>query len=215
MPMGEILSNFAVFEGLDGSGTSTQLALLKQKLEGRTPNNPVFTVTFEPTDGAIGKLIRSVLKKDLVLRADTLARLFAADRGEHLYAVGGITDRCQRGELVICDRYTLSSLVYQGIECGMELPHGLNSPFPAPELLLFFDIDPGLAQKRMTARPSLDIFEHIEFQEKVRRQYHALIEEYRKAGVRVGIIDASQSVEKVAEDVWSEIAKMPIIKSGI
>jgi dTMP kinase len=208
----EIISNFVVFEGLDGSGTSTQLALLKDNFAKRGFNSPAFTATFEPTGGTIGVLIRSVLKKDLVLRPDTLARLFAADRGEHLYAEGGIIERCRRGELVICDRYTLSSLVYQGIECGIELPRGLNSSFPAPELLLFFDIDPKIAQERLAGRPSLEIFEHIEFQEKVRRQYHALFDEYRQAGVRLEIIDASQSVEKVAEDVWKEIAKMPIIK---
>ena len=211
----EILNNFAVFEGLDGSGTSTQLALLEQKLAGGAFNGPVFTATFEPTGGAIGKLIRSALKRELDLRADTLARLFAADRGEHLYASGGIIERCKRGELVVCDRYTLSSLVYQGIECGMELPSRLNEPFPAPELLLFFDIDPNIARHRMAGRPSLEIFEHIEFQEKARKRYHALFDEYRKAGVRLEIIDASQSVEKVARDVWSEIVKMPIIKAGI
>jgi len=210
----EIISNFIVFEGLDGSGTSTQLALLEQKLASRGVNVPVFTVTFEPTGGAIGKLIRSVLKKELVLRPDTLARLFAADRGEHLYASDGIVERCKRGELVICDRYTLSSLVYQGIECGIELPRGLNGAYPAPELLLFFDIDPNIAQQRMAGRPSLEIFEHIEFQKKVRTQYHALFDEYRKGGVRLEIIDASQNVEKVAEDVWKEIAKMPIMKAG-
>jgi len=67
----------------------------------------------------------------------------------------------------------------------------------------------------MAGRSSLEIFEHKEFQVKVRQQYHALFEEYRKAGVRVEIIDASQSVEKTAEDVWSAIAKMPIINLGI
>jgi len=211
----EIISNFVVFEGLDGSGTSTQLGLLEQKLASLAPHSPFFTATFEPTDGAIGKLIRSVLKKELILRPDTLARLFAADRNEHLYAFGGIIECCKRGKLVICDRYTLSSLVYQGIECGIELPRSLNEAFPAPELLLFFDIDPDIARQRMAERPSLEIFEHIEFQKKVRQQYHALFDEYRKAGVRLEIIDASQSVEKVAEDVWKEIAKMPIIKSGI
>jgi len=211
----EILKNFAVFEGLDGSGTSTQLALLEQKWAGGAFNGPVFTATFEPTDGVIGKLIRSTLRRELVLRADTLARLFAADRNEHLYAPGSIIERCKRGELVVCDRYTLSSLVYQGIECGMDLPHSLNESFPAPELLLFFDIDPNIARHRMAGRPSLEIFEHIEFQEKARKRYHALFDEYRKAGVRLEIIDASQSVEKVARDVWSEIVKMPIIKAGI
>jgi len=211
----EILKNFAVFEGLDGSGTSTQLSLLEQKLANSPFKGLAFKAAFEPTGGAIGKLIRSVLKKDLALRPDTLARLFAADRGEHLYAPGGIIESCKRGELVVCDRYTLSSLVYQGIECGEELPRRLNEAFPAPELLLFFEIDPGTAQQRMAGRPSLEIFEHIEFQKEVRNRYHALFDEYRKAGVRLEIIDASQSVEKVAEDVWNAIAKMPIIKAGI
>jgi len=211
----EKLGNLVVFEGLDGSGTSTQLALLKQKLAGFSPQGLSFMTTFEPTDGAVGTLIRSVLKNELVLRPDTLARLFAADRGEHLYAFGGILECCQRGELVICDRYTLSSLVYQGIECGVELPRSLNESFPVPELLLFFDIDPAVAQKRMAGRPSLELFEHIEFQKKVRGQYHALFDEYRKAGTRIEIIDASQSVEKVAEDVWKEIAKLPIINARV
>jgi dTMP kinase len=211
----EILSNFAVFEGLDGSGTSTQLALLKQKFAGSAVPGLNFTAFFEPTDSVIGKLIRSVLKKDIVLRPDTLARLFAADRNEHLYASGGIKERCQRGELVVCDRYTLSSLVYQGIECGHELPRSLNSAFPAPELLLFFDIDTETAQKRMAGRSSLEIFEHIEFQEKVLSRYRALLDEYQEAGVRVEVINASQNAEKVAQDVWSAVSKMPIINSRI
>ncbi|MDR0316582.1 MAG: dTMP kinase, partial [Treponema sp.] len=114
----EILRNFAVFEGGDGSGTSTQLALLGQRISRECPNGPVFFPTLEPTEGPVGKLIRSALKRDISLRPDTLARLFAADRGEHLYAPGGVVERCKQGELVVSDRYALSSLVYQGIECG-------------------------------------------------------------------------------------------------
>jgi dTMP kinase len=207
----EILNNFAVFEGGDGSGTSTQLAILRQKFADSRPHGPPFFPTVEPTEGPIGRLLRSALKNDPPLRPETLARLFAADRGEHLYAVGGIIERCKRGELVVCDRYVLSSLVYQGIECGGELPHSLNAPFPAPELLLFFDIDPQIAQERLNSRPSLEIFERLDFQKKVREHYHALLGEYRDAGVRVEIIDASQSVEKVAAEVWSQISKMPIL----
>jgi len=206
-----LLNNFAVFEGGDGSGTSTQLAILKQKLADSHPQGPPFFTTVEPTDGPIGRLLRSALKNDLTLRPDTLARLFAADRGEHLYAVGGIIERCKRGELVICDRYILSSLVYQGIECGGELPISLNASFPAPELLLFFDIDPQIACERLGSRPSLEIFERLDFQKKVRERYHALLGGYRDAGVRVEIIDASQSVEDVAAAVWSHLSKMPIL----
>jgi dTMP kinase len=208
----EILGNFAVFEGGDGSGTSTQLALLKDKFAARRRKPPPFFPTAEPAEGPIGRIIRSALKNNPVLQPDTLARLFAADRGEHLYASDGIVERCKRGELVICDRYVLSSLVYQGIECGEDLPRSLNSAFPAPELLLFFDIDPQIAQERLHSRPSLEIYEHLEFQKKVRKHYHALLGEYRDAGVRVEIIDAAQSVEKAAAEVWSYVSQMPILR---
>jgi dTMP kinase len=208
----EILRNFAVFEGGDGSGTSTQLALLRQKFATRGELPPFFSPTAEPTGGSIGLLLRSALKKDIILQPDTLARLFAADRGEHLYAQNGIIERCKRGELVVCDRYTLSSLVYQGIECDETLPRSLNASFPAPELLLFLDLDPQIAQKRLNNRPSLEIFEYPEFQMKVRERYLFLLNEYRNAGVRVELIDASQSVEQVASQVWSALSKMPIFK---
>jgi dTMP kinase len=211
----EILRNFAVFEGGDGSGTSTQLALLRQKFAARTPQTPFFFPTAEPTGSAIGVLLRSALKNDPVLQPDTLARLFAADRGEHLYAKDGIIERCRQGELVVCDRYTLSSLVYQGIECGETLPRTLNSLFPVPELLFFLDIDPQIAQKRLNERPSLEIFEHLEFQIKVRNHYLSLLDEYREAGVRVELIDASQSIEEVASQVWSALSKMPILEEVV
>jgi dTMP kinase len=207
----EILANFAVFEGGDGSGTSTQLALLGEQYALSRPHGPVFSPTAEPTPGAIGRLIRSALKNDPALHPDTLARLFAADRGEHLYAPNGMVERCKRGELVVCDRYIPSSLVYQGIECGESLPRSLNAPFPAPELLLFFDLDPQIALERLNSRPSLEIYEHLEFQTKVRERYHALLGEYRDAGVRVEIINASQNVEKVAAQVWRQVSKMPIL----
>jgi dTMP kinase len=207
----EILGNFAVFEGGDGSGTSTQLALLGQKFTACRRENPVFFSTSEPVEGPIGRIIRSALKNNPVLQPDTLARLFAADRGEHLYAPNGIVERCKRGELVVCDRYVLSSLVYQGIECGEELPRSLNECFPAPELLLFFDIDPQIALERLQSRPSLEIYEHLEFQKKVRERYHTLLGGYRDAGVRVEIIDASQRVEEAAAEVWSHVLKMPIL----
>ena len=208
----EILSNFAVFEGGDGSGTSSQLAILGQKFAGRTPQTPVFFPTAEPSGGPIGVLIRSVLKNNLTLRPDTLARLFAADRNEHLYADSGIIARCQRGELVVCDRYVLSSLVYQGIECGEALPRSLNASFPAPELLFFFDIDPQIAQERLSSRPSLEIYEYFDFQKKVREHYHALLDEYRRAGVRVEIINASDSIDEVSGEVWRALVKMPILE---
>ena len=228
----EILQNFAVFEGADGSGNTTQLNILdtffhpkhissavlevaEPKQEYNTVSRysyPILYKTFEPTDGIIGKIIRSGLKKECVLRPETIARLFAADRNEHLYAEGGIVERCGRGELVVSDRYLPSSLVYQGITCGEELPARLNRDFPGPELLLFFDIDPETAQKRMAGRGQKEIYEYLDFQILVRQRYKALLPLYADQGVTVKTIDSSASPDDVAGEVWREIQKMSIFK---
>jgi dTMP kinase len=204
----EIIKNFVAFEGGDGSGTTTQISILTERL--KSVKKPVFYPTFEPTDGQIGKLIRAALKKEININSDTLAFLFSADRNEHLYGKNGILEHIKKGCLVASDRYVLSSLVYQGIECGDELPTLINSRFPAPEVTIYLDIDPEIALGRMKERSSLEIYEYREFQEKVREKYLSLIEKHRVAGARIEIIDASKSVTIVAEQVWSIISKMPI-----
>jgi len=200
-----VIPNFLVFEGGDGSGTTTQLNMLSEQL--KTRKKPAFYSTFEPTNGQIGKLIRSALKNELKIEPETLAFLFAADRNEHLYAPDGILAHVNRGELVICDRYVLSSLVYQGIECQDELPALLNARFDIPEITIFLDIDPKIALDRMKGRTSLEIYEYGEFQEKVREKYKNLISTYRSCGARVEVIDASQSAQDVFEHVWSIVTK--------
>jgi dTMP kinase len=206
----DVIPNFVVFEGGDGSGTSTQMDLLRRRFSRELRCK--FHGTAEPTAGPIGKLIREALGGRLPLQPETLARLFAADRQEHLAGHDGITGRCRRGELVVCDRYVLSSLVYQGITCGDELPMLLNRGFPVPELLLFFDLDPDIAAKRLESRPEREIFEYRDFQVQVRRRYRDLLPWYAGEGARVASIDASQGPEKVAEVVWAHLQKMPIFK---
>jgi dTMP kinase len=206
----EIIPNFVVFEGGDGSGTSTQLSMLSNRL--KKTGKPVFFPTSEPTERQIGKIIRSALKKEIFLKPETLAMLFSADRNEHLHGQDGILTHTNSGELAISDRYVLSSLVYQGIECGDELPAFLNSRFGAPELTIFFDIEPETALARMKDRESLEIYEYLEFQEKVRQKYKSEIDKYRKNGARVEIIDASKTAAEVADQVWSIVSVMPIFK---
>jgi dTMP kinase len=206
-----VIPNFIVFEGGDGSGTTTQLSMLSEKLKEK---KTVFFPTYEPTGAETGKLIRAALKKELLITPETLAMLFAADRNEHLYGNDGIYARANRGELVVSDRYVLSSLVYQGIECGDELPQSLNSRFPAAEITFFFDIDPEIALNRMKNRDKLEIYEYREFQEKVRAKYISLLETYKKAGGRVEIIDASKNAQEVSQAVWSIVSKMPIFTAS-
>ena len=205
----EIVKNFVVFEGGDGSGTSTQLQLLTEKT--------AFFPTFEPTDTPTGRLIKSALKKKIDLAPQTLCYLFAADRNEHLYGQGGIIEHTQKGIPVISDRYVVSSLVYQSIECGDYLPNMLNSSFPAPELTIFFDIKSEIALDRVKKRASsdsssLEIYEYPDFQQKVYSKYLSVLEKYEKEGARVLYIDASKTIQEVADHVWDIISKMPIFK---
>jgi len=208
----KILENFVVFEGCDGSGTTTQLALLEDFFARNQKSLPPFYRTNEPTNSSIGNIIRSFLRKEIDLLPETSAMLFAADRNEHVYSRGGIAERCGRGELVVCDRYLPSSLVYQGLLCGEELPEKLNRDFPRPQLLIFFDIDPETAQRRMAEREVKEIYEYLDFQTQVRQRYKNLLPQFAAAGVTVESIDAAACAADVAAEVWRIIRKLPIIQ---
>ncbi|MDR1229882.1 MAG: dTMP kinase [Spirochaetaceae bacterium] len=209
--MNKVLKNFVVIEGCDGSGTTTQLSRLKDYFSAHDELPPLWT-TSEPDSGEIGRLIRCILRGEAQCQPETLARLFAADRNEHLFGADGIVAHCARGELVVSDRYVPSSLVYQGLECGDALPRQLNQDFPAPMLLLFFDLDSETAEARMAGRSDREIFEYIEFQKKAREKYLSVLNDCRKDGSVVAIINAADSIENVFNQVLSFIAKMPILK---
>lgn len=210
-----ILKNFIVFEGIDGSGTSTQITELKRKFDcfyTQDSNKPYFT--FEPTDNAIGTLIRKALSESSPLCPKSLAYLFAADRAEHLYGENGIIDRSKKGQLVISDRYFFSSLAYQGEATSSELSYTLNASFPLPEHLFYFDIDPEISMDRVNSRShSKEIYEKVEFQKLVRARYRVLISEYqaKKTGMHIHTIDATQSISEITEYIWSLIQKQPKI----
>ena len=207
-----ILPNFVVFEGGDGSGTTTQLGKLKERFAANAEFSlPRLFDTFEPSSGPIGRLIRHGLNGEIPMKNETIAFLFAADRNEHLYGPDGIVEHCKRGDLVACDRYLLSSLVYQGITCGEELPALLNRDFPLPELCFFLDIDPLIAQNRIKNRTQKEIYETLDFQIQVRERYKNELAKLDKASL-VEIIDASLPPDEVAAQVWSALQKLPIFK---
>lgn len=201
----ETLQGFIVLEGIDGSGTTTQLGLLKTRLER---SGVAHSLGCEPTTGPIGALIRSALSGSFDARPETVARLFVADRGEHLYGPDGIVERCARGELVISDRYLFSSLVYQGLTCEPSLSERLNESFPLPELVIFFELDPDTAAGRMGSRASLEIYENLEFQSQVAQRYRTVLSSFEEAGMKVVHIDAEARSEQVEEAVWKAIAPL-------
>ena len=171
---------FIVLEGIDGSGTTTQLQCLAQRL--RADGNAVVT-TSEPTTGPVGQLLRQALEGNLGSDADgcapfdwvTLALLFAADRANHAQSL--INPTLSQGKLLLCDRYDLSSRIYQSVtaaEPQAALPWlcVLNERVPRPDLTLVLDIDPGLAEQRRSKRGAPpELFEQNQLQSKLALAY--------------------------------------------
>ena len=212
-----ILKNFVVFEGIDGAGTSTQLNLLKKR-----PESSLIEISAEPTSCPTGKFLREILSGKTKASPQTAAHLFAADRAEHIYGENGIQAITESGKLAVSDRYLFSSLAYQGVTCGEELPRLINSLFPLPEILFFFDINPEDSLKRVQSRgEDKEIYENKPFLEKTAARYRAVISEFEKKQASVPKsermeiirIDAMQSKEEISKKIWTRLSKMPIFIS--
>ena len=206
-----ILKNFIVFEGIDGAGTSTQI----KKLVGRgcqECGEGAFVATAEPTGGETGRFLRRMLGGEFSVDEKTNAYLFAADRCEHIFGKGGVQELCQAGKTVVSDRYFFSSMAYQSVSCGEDLPRLLNSPFPLPEYLFYFVINPEISLGRVTARgEKKEIYETLEKQQKIAAQYEKVISEYEKSasesGMKIIRIDASKDIESIADEIWTIFKK--------
>lgn len=205
-----ILNNFVVFEGIDGAGTSTQMRLLAERDSGKK-----IAFTAEPTERPTGKFLRQILAGKEKVAPQTAAYLFAADRAEHLWGQGGIVDQTKNGLTVVSDRYLFSNLAYQGVTCGEDLPKTLNSPFPLPQLLFFFDISAQKSLERVEKRgEAKEIYENEKFLSDTASRYRAIIDRYKKlenSGMRIVELDATLSKEKISDLIWKEI--LPIINS--
>jgi dTMP kinase len=208
----QVLENFVVLEGLDGSGTTTQLHMAAGELESR--GVPHFC-TGEPTKGVIGRMIRQILKRQIRVRPDTVALLFAADRHEHLYEeTGGILYHLGQGELVICDRYLFSSLAYQSLACDPEFVFSLNRRFPLPQHLVFLNTPVPVSQRRLTIRSAEgpELYDGPEIQEDILSAYEAGFGRFPDAAMRLHRLDGSQDPELVFEKFWSILTSLPILK---
>ena len=197
-----ILKDFVVFEGIDGAGTSTQIKLLAARDEAR------FVTTAEPTCGETGRFLRRMLAGDFSVDEKTNAFLFAADRCEHIHGKGGVIEQINSGKIVLSDRYFFSSLAYQSVSCGKEIPELVNSGFPLPEILFYFVINPEISLGRVNARgEKKEIYETIEKQKKIAAQYEAVISEYESTakgkGMKIVRIDAAKPIEEISEEIFS------------
>ena len=193
------LKKFVVFEGIDGAGTSTQIEMLK-----KNPLAKNFFFTAEPSEGATGLFLREILAGKAEVSPETAAYLFAADRAEHLWGKGGISEQVEGGKIVVCDRYIFSSLAYQGTTCGEILPKTINSPFPLPEILFFFEISEEDSMARIEKRGERrEIYEKREMLAKTAERYRKVISEYKSQNeMKIVELDASLPKEKIAKQIW-------------
>jgi len=204
-----LLKNFIVFEGIDGAGTSTQIKKLCAK------NPKLLIPTAEPTDRATGRFLRQMLAGDFTVDERTSSYLFAADRCEHIYGDGGVEELLKAGRIVVSDRYFFSSLAYQSASCGKEIPRLVNSPFPLPEVLFYFEINPEISLKRVESRDGKrEIYEKIDYQKKTAALYDEVISEYENNpdGMKIVRVDATKSIEEISDFIYNTLINLKILR---
>lgn len=179
---------FIAFEGLDGSGQSTQAELLAARMN----QGSKVVLTKEPTNNLIGGLIRGQLTHDWSSTPECLQLLFAADRAHHLGRL--INPALEKGHHVITDRFMFSTMAFGGIDMDMDWLKQLNSKFRLPDHIIFLDVPPEVCIKRMEkSRFEFELFEQREKLKKVRENYITLSKEYDNFHV----IDGNDYKEKV------------------
>ncbi|MBW2730882.1 MAG: dTMP kinase [Deltaproteobacteria bacterium] len=163
---------FVALEGIDGSGTTTQARLLVEQLA--KAGHPAH-LTQEPSSGPVGRLLRDVLRGEWKMPSAGTALLFAADRLHHLN--DEILPRLDEGQHVVSDRYLLSSLAYQGLECEHAWVEAINRQAIIPDLTVFLRIHPARAAQRRASRgDAAEIFETDRFQQRVAERYEDLLQ---------------------------------------
>jgi len=183
---------YICLEGMDGSGKSTQIILLKKWFE-----DCGFDViqVFEPTDSSVGELIREMLKSPNATDKkfqQTLALLFAADR---MMLMEKIKDAELLDKIVISDRCFYSSLVYQEEE---EWVYQINKFVKEPDIVILLDLEPEKALRRCDGK---DHFENCTFLANIREKYLKLSEDKD-----FFVVNANNGINKVHDDIKKIIA---------
>jgi dTMP kinase len=199
---------FVTFEGIEGSGKTTQIHMAAAYLESR--RIPCLA-TSEPGGSNLGRTLRKLLleKSGLRISARSELLLFAADRAQHVEEI--ICPALQEGRVVLCDRFADATTVYQGYGRGLDLDmidriNDFAAQSLRPGITVLFDMSPERGLDRVRRRdpdspagPD-DRFEveHIEFHRRVREGYLTLAEQDPQ---RFRVVDADRDIDAVFSDV--------------
>lgn len=196
---------FVVLEGIDGSGKTTQAKLLYEALR-RDGYDAV--LLSEPTNGKYGRLIRDKLVSG-EYTAEELYNLFVLDRKENAKK---IRFYLEKGDVVIMDRYYISTIAYQGSQ-GIPIKKIIEDHrgLPQPNLVVILDIEPKKALKRIT---SGDTFENVSFLEKVRSIYLEIPRILDIPCCEIRIVDGDRNINVIHEEIYSLVRDKMANKNG-
>ena len=201
---------FIVFEGIDGSGKSSQIRMLAEKL--RADGRKVY-ITAEPTESTSGGMLRDALSGVVRRTATEMAALFTLDRVNHnVNPVNGIKKMLSDGFDVICDRYYYSTLAYQGSEIRGDWAFDANLNCPEirhPDVCIFLDVSPDVGLERIGKgdRGFTEIYEKRETLMAVRKKYFDAFSALSTTD-NIEIINADRDFESIADDVFRAVAKL-------
>ena len=197
---------FIVFEGIDGSGKTTQIEMLTERL--RKEGRMIYT-TAEPTNSVTGGLLRDALGGVSKRTACEMAALFVIDRIFHnVNPIYGIKKMLSMGYDVICDRYYYSSLAYQGSETDFEWVKNMNIDCPeimTPDVCIFLDASPSECLRRIGSdRAVKEIYEKEERLTSFRKRYMEVFDMLKDTD-NVVVINTERPIDQVAEDVFQAV----------
>ena len=196
---------FIALEGIDGAGTSTQTRALAQRLIDDLGER--VHMTCEPSRGPIGRMIREQLSAGAgALNAETLALLFAADRLDHYKRE--ILPALEGGRVVISDRYVLSSLVYQSLECPAEWVETINARAPWPDLCVLVDLPweealARVARRRATSGEEKERYDEPDLQRRLAEGYGRARDAQRPGPIVT--IDGGLTIDEVTERLFEAV----------
>lgn len=194
---------FIVFEGIDGSGKTTQVDMLAKRLmkEGYK-----VLITAEPTGLESGKALRRALSGQEKKTECEMAAMFVLDRIAHNSEINA---RLAEGYVVLCDRYYYSSLAYQGKNTDYAWVRSMNIDCPeirVPDACIYLDLTPEQSLKRITRdRTSVEIYENLENLTEVRSTFFSIIEDLRGKGENIFVIDANCEREELSEKIYHTV----------
>ena len=197
---------FITFEGIDGSGKSTQTKLLAARLQDEGYD---IILTREPGGSEGAEEIRDLVLKGATDRwsAETEILLFTAARRDHIERT--ILPALIQGKTVICDRFADSTRMYQGISRGdlralVDQLHSLMIPYD-PDITILIDMDPEIGLKRAKARATAEErFEDfgLDLQQRMRSGFLELAREFE---TRIAVVDGNRDIVELAETIYQRV----------